>query len=91
MKRRSVGVGVLDDPSEKSDLDGPIFPHTELPPNGGRDVEDAIPYDSQIGLFDTLKARSFASGLFFLYRQFQQPDPLAYSQYHNASSLLYPG
>ena len=41
----AVGVGVPDDPSEKSDLDGPIFPHTELPPDGGRDVEDAIPYN----------------------------------------------
>ena len=40
-----VEVGVPDDPSEKSDLDGPIFPHTELPPDGGRDVGDAIPYD----------------------------------------------
>ena len=39
-----VGVGVLDDPSGKFDLDGQIFPHTELPPDGGRDVEDAIPY-----------------------------------------------
>ena len=43
-KNLFVGVGVPDDPSEKSDLDGPIFPHTELPPDGGRDVEDAIPY-----------------------------------------------
>ena len=40
-----VGVGVLDDPSGKFDLDGQIFPHTELPPDGGRDVGDAIPYD----------------------------------------------
>ena len=44
-KRNSiVGVGVPDDPSEKSDLDGLFFPHTELPPNGGRAVEDASPY-----------------------------------------------
>ena len=42
----AVGVGVPDDPSEKSDLDGPIFPHTELPPDGGWDVEDAVPYNS---------------------------------------------
>ena len=40
-----VGVGVPDDPTERFDLDGQIFPHTELPPDGGRDVEDAIPYD----------------------------------------------
>ena len=40
----TVGVGVPDDPSEKYDLDGHIFPHTELPPYGGWDVEDAIPY-----------------------------------------------
>jgi hypothetical protein len=40
-----VGVGVLDDPSVKFDLDGQISAHcTELPPVGGRDVEDAIPY-----------------------------------------------
>ena len=39
-----VGVGVLDDPSQKSDLDGLIFAHTELPPGGGWDVGDAIPY-----------------------------------------------
>ena len=38
-----VGVGVLDDPSGKFDLDGQIFPHTALPPDGGRDVGDAIP------------------------------------------------
>ena len=48
-----VGVGVPDDPSGKSDLDGPIFPHTELPPDGGRDVGDAIPYgwDVDFGKF----------------------------------------
>ena len=43
-KNRVVGVGVLDDPSQKSDLDGLIFAHTELPPCGGWDVGDAIPY-----------------------------------------------
>ena len=40
----TVGVGVLDDPSLKFDLDGQILTHTKLSPNGGRDVEDAIPY-----------------------------------------------
>ena len=30
---RNVGVGVPDDPSGKFDLDGQIFPHTELPPS----------------------------------------------------------
>ena len=44
-----VGGGVPDDPSGKSDLDGSIFPHTELPPGGGRDVEDAIPYSWILG------------------------------------------
>ena len=43
-KKAVVGVGVLDDPSQKSDLDGLIFTHTELPPCGGWDVGDAIPY-----------------------------------------------
>jgi hypothetical protein len=42
----SVGVGVLDDPSKKYDLDGHIFSHRFLPPGGGWDVGDAIPYDS---------------------------------------------
>ena len=44
-----VGVGVLDDPSEKFDLDGQIFPHIELPPDGGWDVGDAIPYGKSRG------------------------------------------
>ena len=44
----SVGVGVLDDPSVKFDLDGQILPHADLPPGGGRDVEDAIPYMGKI-------------------------------------------
>ena len=43
-KKEIVGVGVLDDPSGKSNLDGQIF--LGLPPCGGRDVGDAIPYDS---------------------------------------------
>ena len=41
-----VGVGVPDDPSAGFDLDGQIRPHTELPPVGGWDVEDAIPYEN---------------------------------------------
>ena len=40
-----VGVGVLDDPSEKLDLDGLIFPHLYSDTAfGGGDVEDAVPY-----------------------------------------------
>ena len=50
-QNRVVGVGVLDDPSQKSDLDGLIFAHTELPPCGGWDVGDAIPYDHQLRAF----------------------------------------
>ena len=42
-----VGVGVLDDPSEQYDLDGHIVPHTEQPLRG-RDVEDAVPYNSEL-------------------------------------------
>ena len=38
-----VGVGVLDDPSRKSDLDELIFVDAELPLRGW-DVGDAIPY-----------------------------------------------
>ncbi len=38
----SVGVGAPDDPSEGFDLDGQILPHTDLPPFGGRDIENAI-------------------------------------------------
>ena len=46
IQKRFAGVGVLDDPLGKFDLHGQIFPHgTELPPYGGRDVGDAIPYD----------------------------------------------
>ena len=45
MRCNLVGVGVLDDPSPKFDLDGQILAHTELPPDGDRDVGDAIPYD----------------------------------------------
>ena len=41
-----VGVGVLDDPSGKFDLDGQIFPHIGLPPLAAGDVEDAVPYNS---------------------------------------------
>ena len=39
-----VGVGVLDDPSGKFDLDGQIFPHAQpLPFCSGGDVEDTVP------------------------------------------------
>ena len=39
----TVSGCVPDDPSEGFDLDGQILPHTDLPPFGGRDVENAIP------------------------------------------------
>ena len=39
-----VGVGVLDDPSGKSDLDGLIFSQYGIAASGGWDVEDAVPY-----------------------------------------------
>lgn len=48
MKKEIAGVGILDDPSGKTDHDGLFFPLTELPPDGGRDVGDAIPYDSAL-------------------------------------------
>ena len=44
-----VGNAVPGVPSDKFDLDGQIFPHTEQPPCGGRDVEGAIPYDCFFG------------------------------------------
>ena len=40
-----VGVGVLDDPSGKFDLDGEIFPHLHTAARATvGDVEDAVPY-----------------------------------------------
>ena len=59
----TVGGGALDAPSAKCDLDGHILPLTGLPPDGGRDVEGAIPYNPNMHRRNTMLPEAFLSRL----------------------------